>query len=222
ASLALHQVLFWWVNPAWAQQTWVLCFALWFGLAMPLWRAKNPDLYRGAPEELAQRSAPLRPREPVVPIGVLWVGFLVWGLVVAFTITAALTRDQGLALMHLMIFDFSGLFFLFGFAMGSRRISLEPEPMDAGNSPELREAYESLRHAKGWAFFTLGFLGMLAFVVPPALLAWDHEGLLMPAILIGALGGTAVGIAGGITGGVLGMRRARITAMLREIAQRSS
>jgi hypothetical protein len=224
ASLALHQILFWWISPPWAQQAWVLCFALWFGLAMPLWRAENPDLFCGAPEGLAQRSAPLRPRKPVVPLRALWLGFLVWGLAVALTIASALTREQEqhVALTHLLIFDLSGLVFLLGFAMGSRRISLEPEPMDAGNSPELREAYESLRHAKGWAFFTLGFLGMLAFVLPPALLAWDQENLLMPAVLIGAIGGTVVGIAGGIVGAVLGMRRARITAMLREISARSA
>lgn len=100
------------------------------------------------------------------------------------------------------------------------RLSLaEPEPMDAGASEELAQAYRQLRSAKLKALFWLLGVGMLSlFGACAALATWMPSGEW--AAWLGALGGSAVGIAGALVGVYFGNRRAQIAAYKAQLDQR--
>jgi hypothetical protein len=112
------------------------------------------------------------------------------------------------------LFMGGGLVFIVSFGIGSQKSALEPEPLAPEDSSAVAKTYNSLRHLKGWGFYSLGVAGMLVVTIPPLLIAWDHEHLLRIAIALGAGGGTIVGIAGGVVGILADSKRARINDML--------
>ena len=99
-----------------------------------------------------------------------------------------------------------------------RRSLVEPEAVSANETEELRAERESFRRLKLHGWFWLATVAMLIFSLPPLLLIWFGNAALMPAIWIGAGGGTLAGIGGGVFGTVASMRRARINRLCFESA----
>jgi hypothetical protein len=212
---------------------WVAFFPLWFGLAMPLVRAKSCD-WQSSPHESATtqtgprgptlRSASLVNREREMPIRswewafgivsslacILWIA--VRGLY-PFANPEAIEPGQvsfyqwSLALSTYAV-CMAGQWF---FVPYSLKLSyLEPEPLDSSGSSELQEMYRQHRRKKIRTLYWMTgvllptFLGtMLAWMV------WRPEHFQIIG-MVGAIGGSVFGIAGGIIGTLMSAQRMRI------------
>lgn len=209
--------------------TWVLFFPLWFLLAMPVVRAKNP-VWAGAlagnqANGPTVRVASLKNRERESPVRgfMLWVPAVVVGLTVIATAARGLLlpfedRDfagQGDAeqtrwLVALAIVVFIGLVTMIAVPISLRRVNAEPEPLAPTGSEELLDLYRTQRRRRIRGMFWLlgvllpGFIGGLI-----ALAVWfPADGSLIG--FIGAFGGSGLGIAGGVFGTVMAVERVRI------------
>lgn len=226
AALVLHLAVYRFIGHEIARDLWVLFFVLWFGIAMPQWRAKNPAAFSSVmngPQAPQRRGASLRPRQPVVPLIAIAVALSI-GLLLALTTAAiAIIRDRHeMPVWWLLLFSLMGILFMSAFGFTARKRYFQPEPMDPDCSPELAQEYASLRRFMGWGFYWLGFSGMLMFALPPLMLAWEPNVFVVPAVMIGAIGGSLVGLAGGVVGTIGGVKRMRINTLLKKLNEQST
>ena len=230
AALGLFALL-WWILGDMARFSWFLFFPLFFGLAMPAVVARNADWagpHAGSP---VRRSASLvsRQREPSAPrwmwIVAIGVGALAVGLIAARPLGPsfddAARRSMILALALQVI---CGGTLVAVLALCLPMLRREPEPMDSAGSPELVEAYASLRRFRTNCFVWLFGVGMTAMVALINVgVAWAGALGSRPALVLtlaGAIGGPLLGLLGAVLGTTAGVRRVRINALLRELEQR--
>jgi hypothetical protein len=212
---------------AW-HQGWVLFFPLWFALAIPTVRAKNPSPNCGVEASVTldepTRTASLvnRQKEPVLQSWEWVIGAMSSVLCVAwiasragypFAIPGDKDPSQVTFLHWLLAFGtFTTLtllqWLLLRVSIGLS--SLEPEPLDSNGSEELVEMYRRHRRSKvRILYWTTGvvlpvFLGfMIGWMV-----WWPHQSRILGAI--GGLGGCMLGLTGGFLGAMMGLQRERI------------
>lgn len=214
-----------------ARFSWFLFFPLFFGLAMPAIVARNADWAGPHAASPTRRSASLvnRDRGQAVP---RWM----WAVSIGITLLAAgliAVRPLGptfddaarrAMVLALALQVLCGGTLIAVLAMCMPMLRREPEPMDAGGSQELAEAYERLRRFKSRAFVWLFGVGMTAMIaVINVGVAWagavGPKAAMMLAI-VGSVGGSLLGVGGAIIGTVAGIRRVRINGMLRELEER--
>lgn len=205
-------------QPAVAYVMWCVFFPLWFGLAMPLLRTRDPGwgpVVRGA-----RRSASLVRRD-VLPAR-LRFGWIVltalWGVLLCLSLLGLGLAVVQPAQWWLLAFNLTAGFelWLLHWAMG--RSLIEPEPLAADESDELREARARFHGFKLLGWLTLAALMVLIFSLPPLLLIWYGNAALAWAIAIGAGGGTLAGIGGGVFGTLASVRRAEINRLCSEVS----
>jgi hypothetical protein len=211
--------------------SWPLFFPLWFGLAMPVMRAKNPawglEMQEASGGSGVVRTASLVNRERQSPV-TRWM----WNLSIALNVvgvaaiasrglmpfpmdsmetgdaaTATAQRVQWLLFLGLSCLGPLGLLWQ---PFMLRSLCTEPEPMDAAGSRELGELYAKQRRSRVLGMFWLnGVAGPLVIATTLALAVW------FPNLggwwgVVGGVGGTAVGIVGAIFGMRMSAERARI------------
>ncbi|MBX3356274.1 MAG: hypothetical protein KF724_11330 [Phycisphaeraceae bacterium] len=210
-----------------ARSAWVLFFPLWFMLAMPSIRAKNP-VWGGALDGSDGRSEPVRTamltnRERENPIS-----RRAWALVTAalvlimlaiaargmapFSESAEVARVERVRwIVAMCTMALCGTLTLAIMPWALRRIHSEPEPLVPGVEAELIEAYRTHRRRKVTALFWLlgvavpGFLGALAGAI-----VWGSVGSGETIGLIGGVGGSMLGVAGAFIGCLFAFDRIRI------------
>lgn len=219
AFLAFH----FWVSTEIAYYLWVAGFPLWFAGAMPLFQAKDrgwQPLHR--PEGTRAATLQRRDLEPASLRAARKVAWGGWLALVAATLWAFATGEQGWELAWLLIFPLTGGGWLAWGAYCGRLAMLEPEPIDVSASPELAQGYADFRNFKLWGWFTLSVLAMLAFCTTTLLLALDASGLLTTAIWIGAGGGSMVGVLGGVFGVRADLYRTRLHRLYQDLSRESA
>lgn len=190
-------------------------FVVWFGFAMPALQARQPGYrpmpHAGSPEPV--RSASLTPRDTNIPLprGAWVLGWTLFGLCVGATVWAIVKGAPALLLLGWGFWLGMGVF-------GTRASQVEPEPMDASGSPELAEAWASLRRFKAWSFWALGLVGSMGFACVAVLTVFRPD----IAGISGGVLGTAAGVTGGIIGTMGSVRRARVNALLQELGAREA
>lgn len=213
---------------AW-HQGWVLFFPLWFALAIPTVRAKNPMMLTCGSDATVEMGEPTRTaslanrqKEPVLQRWEWMVGATLSLLCVAWIASRAaypfaIPGDKApsqVTLMHwLLAFTTFTLVTLLQWSLLRVSIglsSLEPEPLDTNGSEELIAMYRQHRHSKvRILYWTTGvvlpvFLGvMIGWMV-----WWPHQSRVLG--MIGGLGGCVLGITGGVLGATMGLQRERI------------
>jgi hypothetical protein len=200
---------------------WIVFFPLWFFLALPVLRAKDPG-WVGVPRT-AVRTATLVRRD-VLPAG-LERG---WRLLAVIWVILLLTGAAGLALdapggsmRWLLTLPAVGGAQLAFFYWGSKRSLMEPEPTAAHETTEIRTARERLRSLKLYGWLGLAAVCVLVFSAPALILIWFGEAQLTAAVIAGAGGGALGGIAGGVFGTMADLRRARLNRLCIEGAPSS-
>ena len=208
-----------------ANFAWVLFFPLWFGLAMPTVRARNPVWggalagERGSGDSV--RTASLVPRAKEHPIRRRHWAFV--ALVLLGLLAAVAARglrpfgEDGLDqaqrtrwLASLMVFVPILLVTFAVVPRSLRRAHQEPEPLDEGGSAELVEMYRSRRLG-----MVRGMFWLLGFALPVFLGGMMAVGVWWPTFaselgLVGGLGGAAIGVAGAAFGCWMSFQRVRI------------
>lgn len=219
--------------------SWPLFFPLWFGLAWPLIRAKNPNwegaMY-GSPEATgAVRTASLVNRARQSPVAR-------WMWVVA--VLACVAGPVAIALRGLQLFpidpsangaSFSNnpeqmrwlIFLLIAATMPInllavpsvlRSIVMEAEPMDAAGSRELSELYARQRRRRALGIFWLmGVLGPASLGAIFALAVWFPNLGSMWGV-IGGIGGALVGCMGAVFGFMMTAERAKIAEVRKRLS----
>lgn len=210
-ALAFVLLYFW--QPVVAYFMWLAFFPLWFLLAMPLLRVRNPEW--GPVERGALRSASLVRRDRLPPellagwvaVVVLWL-FLLCGALLGLTLFA-----RGPVQWWLLGFNLAAGAELWLLHWAMRRSLIEPEPVSSDDSDALLAARASLRRFKLYGWLWLALAVMLIFSLPPLLLIWYGNDALTWAIVVGAGGGTLVGIGGGMFGTIASLQRAKINRL---------
>lgn len=200
-------------QPAVTYVMWCAFFPLWFWLAMPLLRTRDPGwaaVVRGA-----RRSASLVRRD-VLPAG-LRVGWIVitalWGLLLCVSLVGLSLAVAQPVQWWLLAFNLAAGFELWLLHWAMRRSLIEPEPLATDESDELREARARLHGFKLLGWLALAALMVFIFSLPPLLLIWYGNDALNWAIIIGAGGGTLAGIGGGVFGTMASIKRAQINGL---------
>jgi hypothetical protein len=220
--------------------SWPLFFPLWFGLAMPLIRAKNPGWGLANQEALggsgAVRTASLVNRERESPVtGAMWAMAIVANIAGIAAIAArglmpfpmeslgagdeaagAAQRVQWLLFLGLSCLGPIGLLWL---PQMLRSMRTEPEPMDAAGSRELADLYAAQRRRRVLGVFWInGVAGSLAIAGTFALAVWfpDLGGWWG---VVGGIGGSVVGIGGAIFGVRMSAERAKIAEVRARLEQ---
>lgn len=189
---------------------WALCFALWFIGAMPVLRIKRTDWHEPSVAASRKRQASLRSRVHVSPISRnAWLAaWTAWALLLVATIAQVdLSGDAVLSLF----FGAMGAFWLGMGQYGTRWFLLEPEPLDTHGSSDLVAAYERLRRFKVYGWFGLACGSMLVFSAVSLMLALDAG--VVPVVVAGAGGGSALGVLGGVFGTYASVLRGRINEL---------
>jgi hypothetical protein len=211
--------------------SWPLFFPLWFGLAMPLIRAKNPGWGLAKQDALggsgAVRTASLVNRERESPVTrAMWAVAIVANVAGIAAIAArglmpfpmessgagdeaaaAAQRLQWQLFLGLSCLGPIGLLWL---PQILRSMRTEPEPMDSAGSRELADLYAVQRRRRVLGMFWInGVAGPLAIAGTFALAVWfpDLGGWWG---VVGGVGGTTVGVGGAIFGVRMSAERARI------------
>lgn len=212
---------------------WVAFFPLWFGLAMPVIRAKSYDWQPSVPPSSlgeatipgpAVRSASLVNRERDTPLR-RWE----W----AFGICLSLACIAWIALRGLYPFaDPETLepgqvsFYQWALALSTYAVCiasqwflvpyslklsyLEPEPLDSSGSRELQEMYRQHRRQKIRLLYWMTAVLLPVFIGGTvAWMVWWPEHFQWVG-LVGAIGGSLLGIAGGVVGMLMSAQRMRI------------
>lgn len=207
---------------------WLLFFPLWFGFAMPLLRAKNPEWDTGIGAASGPvRTASLVNRSRRSPIGrgawiiaaAIAVGLLAVmgarGLAGPFDSESLRMQWIWMTVAYGVILALHALVVPWGIQVALA----EPEPLDLRGSRELEQRYEAFRSTKA-----RGLFGLFAVALPVviggsfAIAVWidsDAGGK------VGALGGIAIGLAGGWFGTVATIRRCRIARFKSELEAKS-
>jgi hypothetical protein len=209
--------------------TWMLFFPLWFGLAMPLIKLKNPliDAPLHTSTEFPVRAASLvnrQRRSPIKPWHWILLAFLalvgaVPIILHAFTVTPSSTSQPT---------SISSLWMLAAYALAVAltagllpfliRITLhEPEPLDAAGDPRLQELYDRFRQKRARSmYWALGVGSVTALALSMALALWAFSG---PALgMFGAIAGTVLGLIGAWMGISASSQRARIEEFRRSLS----
>jgi len=223
AALAAFAFVRWQWGPTHARYLAALFFPLWFGVAGPLAIAKNPNLHAHHPQPAA-RTATLARRDWQNPVPGWWTGLLwaVWAALFLVVLARLARPLEGNEWTTWWAGFFGAAINVIGPLVtpySVRRSIVEPEPMDAAGTPRLAEAYARSRSFRAWGLAVGGLVMVLVLGAMPVLLAWlplDGRGGAMLGI-VGGIAGTALGIAGGVFGTVASLRRARVTALLREL-----
>lgn len=230
--IALYLILDLWDHGVWAAHAWPLFFPLFFGFAMPVIAAKNPDTVTPHPKTpVSVRSASLVSRERRNPLR-LWHWAICWIIcgiaivgVIARPIVAPISDDAErwriMSSILLIVVLWAPMLALLPWCM--RMVLREPEPLDAAGSHELAAAYERHRNFKLWCFWWFFGIVMNVLIGSGALMtAWTTPGESMSRSLgvFGGVGGALLGVAGAAFGIYAGIQRVRITALLRELNQR--
>ena len=199
--------------PVIAYFMWLMFFPLWFMLAMPLLRARDPGWRPLARDTL--RSASLVRRDVLPPaLRVAWIVALVlWGLLLCTSVMGIVLAVSELARWWLLFFHVAAGAELWLLHWAMRRSLIEPEPTSPHETELIRAERDSFHRLKLNAWFILAAVAMLIFSLPPLLLIWYGNGALMWAIAIGAGGGTLAGIGGGIFGTIASVKRAKINRL---------
>jgi hypothetical protein len=192
---------------------WMACFPLWFLLAMPVLRAKDPG-WRGVPRT-ATRSASLVRRDVLPPrLKRAWIYLTaLWALLVTASIAGLAAGAPGAGQWWLITFPVVAGAEVALFYWCAKRSLIEPEPHPANETPEIRAARESLRGLKLYAWLWAAAACVLVFSAPALMLIWWGPSALVPAIAAGAGGGAVVGIGGGVVGTIADLRRARLNRL---------
>lgn len=214
-----------------AVYTWPLFFPLFFFLAAPAMRAKNPAWGRAHQSQPSVRTASItgdRARTSPVP---RWVWVLAWSLCIAGILAIALRPILGSMpdgdagslvrkrwLVALVVAATAIPTLLLTLPLGIRAAMREPEPMDTARSPELARAYASLRNTKAWFFAGLFLTMAVVMTGAMAALAWvqtDQAGTALG--WAGGIGGSLIGLAGAAGGIYMDTRRVRVNRLLRDL-----
>ena len=230
AGLALTGTRFPWASWV-AFGSWVLFFPLWFGLAWPLIRVRNPawsgTLHATEDARGALRTASLVNRARLSPVTrCMWVlaalasaacpvaiaarGLMPFPLETGGAIDdtmAAAQRIQWMVFLGVSCMAPLGLLWL---PVVLRSMLREPEPMDAAGSAELAALYAHQRRRRILGMFWLnGVAAPLVIGGVFALATW------FPQVggfwgIVGGVGGSILGIIGAIYGFMMTAERARI------------
>lgn len=219
---------------------WPWFFPLWFGLAMPLIRAKNPGWGLAKQEALggsgAVRTASLVNRERESPVTrAMWAMAVVANIagiaaiaargLMPFPMESSGAGDEAAAAAQRLQWQlFLGLSCLGPIGLlwlpkMLRSMRSEPEPMDAAGSRELADLYAAQRRRRVLGMFWInGVAGPLAIAGTFALAVWfpDLGGWWG---VVGGVGGSVVGIGGGIFGVRMLAERARIAEVRTRLEQ---
>jgi hypothetical protein len=212
---------------------WVAFFPLWFGLAMPLVRAKSFNLQpsvhpssatQSEPDGPSVRSASLANRARDIPIR-SWEWVLGISLSLACIVWIAMRGrypfanpeaiEPGQVSFHQWILALSTYAVCTAvqwfFVPFSLRLSyLEPEPLDSSGSSELQEMYRQHRRQKiRLLYWMIGVLLPAFLGIMVAWMVWWPEHFQIVGV-VGAVGGSVLGIAGGIVGTLMSAQRMRI------------
>jgi hypothetical protein len=228
------------IGPRTASFAWALFFPLFFVLAMPVLRAKNPNVVGMPPHDLPIRTASLTPRnrQPLVPGWTLAVMWIIW-LLGATTILIITMRHRVDALDVAALWNHSplGVIAIIGQATllvvpivlmrVLPMVRTEPAPMDQEASAELAELYHRRGVQRSWMFVVLGWSLLLLltaqFVVMAAIgdLSSAGENVGPTIGLWGAILGSTIGVLGAIAGTASSIQAARINRRLRELTTRA-
>jgi hypothetical protein len=192
---------------------WMASFPLWFLLAMPVLRAKDPG-WRGVPRPSTRHASLVR--RDVLPRGLTraWVALAaIWALLVAAAAVGLVRGIPGTSQWWLIVFPVTAGAEIALFYWCGKRSLLEPEPHPAHETPEIRAARESLRGLKLYGWFGAAAASVVVFSAPALILIWWGPSALMPAIVAGAGGGAVVGIGGGVFGTLADLKRARLNRL---------
>jgi hypothetical protein len=220
--------------------SWPLFFPLWFGLAMPLIRAKNPGWGLAEQDALggsgAVRTASLVNRERESPVTrAMWAlaivanaagtaaiaarGLMPFPMESSAAGDAAAAAAQRLQWQLFLGLSCLGPIGLLWLPQILRSMRSEPEPMDAAGSRELADLYAAQRRRRVLGMFWLnGVAGPLAIAGTFALAVW------FPNLggwwgVVGGVAGSAVGIVGAIFGVRMSAERARIAEVRARLAR---
>ncbi len=195
---------------------WLAFFPLWFALAMPLLRAKDPGW--GPLPRSPVRAARLVRRD-VLPASITRIWIIVaaiWVMLTVGTIVGLALPSPGARSWWVIFFSLAAGIELWLLRWAMHRSLIEAEPVPPSDTAEIRKAREDLRNLKlyGWTAAAAGM--MLIFSIPPLLLVWLGDQALTAAIVVGAGGGAVGGIGGGVFGVLADLRRARINRLCLE------
>lgn len=211
-----------------ADMAWTLFFPLWFGLAVPAIKAKNPtwgtalngpiDAHgdtRTASFTNRDRENPVKARHWVLAVG-LGVG-LIAGIAVRgfspFTTDNIGLQDHTRWLLSLALT--TGLYALTLTVMPFviKCMNLAPEPLDTRGSKELVELYKSQRIRRTLSLFWLLAVVLPAFLGGIFLVATWLPGHSSALGLLGGIGGSVLGIVGAAFGVAATAERVRIAEL---------
>jgi hypothetical protein len=215
------------------RHVWVAFFPLWFGLAMPLIRAKSNNWQPSAGESSGSGTAfpgptvrtaslvnrkndtPLQPWEWGVGIG-LSLACILW---IALRGLYPFTKLEALEPGQVSFFQWALALSIYTVCVGSQwffvpyslQLSyLEPEPLDSSGSTELQELYRRHRRLKIRLLYWMTAVLLPVFVgATVAWMIWWPEHFQWVGI-VGGIGGSLLGIAGGIMGMIMSAQRMRI------------
>jgi hypothetical protein len=228
-----------WPWARWAATfSWPLFFPLWFGLAWPLIRAKNPareDAMDGRSQASPVRTASLVNRERTSPVTRgMWVAGTLVCLVgpVAIAIRAVhlfpIESVDGAASLFESPEHVRWFVFLVVTSMTSlgllwlprvlRSMLLEAEPLDAAGSRELSDLYAAQRRRRVLGMFWINVISPAAIGIIFALAAW-FPGFGAMWGLVGGFAGTVLGGMGAVFGFMLTAERAKIAEVRARLEQ---
>ncbi|MBL8963592.1 MAG: hypothetical protein KF787_07240 [Phycisphaeraceae bacterium] len=203
-----------------ARMCWLLFFPLWFGLAVPALRSKNPAwvLAPADPGVSPVRTASIVNRERRNPIrtghwvasataSAILLGVIASrGVIGTFDDAAERTRW----LITLAVYGVA-LITVYAIQPMALRLALrEPEPLDARGSEDLQRLYDEFRDTKiRGMFWMLGTALPVLLGASMSLTVWTK--MTHGAGVIGAIVGTGLGIWGSWFGISMSIRRARIS-----------
>jgi hypothetical protein len=192
---------------------WLAFFPLWFALAMPLLRAKDPGW--GPLPRSPVRAARLVRRD-VLPTSVTRIWIIVaaiWVILTAVTLAGLALAKPGARFWWVSFFSLAAGIELWFLRWAMHRSLIEPEPVPPSETAELSKMREELRNLKLYGWTAAAAVMMLIFSIPPLLLVWLGDQALTAAIVVGAAGGAVGGIGGGVFGVLADLRRARINRL---------
>jgi len=222
-ALAIFAALYLFVAEVAARFAWVMFFPLWFGLAVPLYAARRPRDAQPPHEASGRvRTAALtnRLRENPVPASAWWVLWAIWVAgVAALAIRLAQPFEGRAWLTYLIVAPILLVLGPFDILIGRVAVRMtlqEPEPLDAGGSAELAEAYATHRRRRVWFFYWLAATLLVTTICSTMAFAWVTPG---PAFgYVGGAIGTILGTAGGFVGLWFTMERSRLSERLEQLA----
>jgi hypothetical protein len=228
-----------WPWARWAATfSWPLFFPLWFGLAWPLIRAKNPareDAMDGRSQASPVRTASLVNRERTSPVTRgMWVAGTLMCLVgpVAIALRAVhlfpIESVDGAASLFESPEHVRWFVFLVVTAMTSlgllwlprvlRSMLLEAEPLDAAGSRELSDLYAAQRRRRVLGMFWINVISPAAISFILALAVW-FPGFGAMWGLVGGFAGTVLGGMGAVFGFMMTAERAKIAEVRARLEQ---